>query len=70
MVDDWMDFENFLYQIRRKDDLHQIRCFAEKDGNLYVCYEDRTDPEASGVSFVLKVAPEMWVESYCEVSNG
>lgn len=48
----------------------ELQWMFEKDGNLYVCYEDRTDPEASGVSFVLKVAPEMWVESYCEVSNG
>ena len=48
----------------------ELQWTFEKNGNLYASYEDRTDPEASGVTFVVKVAPEMWIESYCEVCNG
>ena len=35
VYDDWMEFEITLYQIRGKTDLHEISCFAEKDGNRY-----------------------------------
>ena len=48
----------------------ELQWIFEDDGNTYATYEDRTNPDESGVSFVLKVSPEMWIESYCQVSNG
>jgi len=36
MYDDWWDFEILLFDTQRVDDLHEIRCYQEKNGKRYL----------------------------------
>jgi len=36
MYDDWWDFEILLFDTQRVDDLHEIRCYEEKNGKRYL----------------------------------
>ena len=68
----FMEFlENIHYErISEVKDL-QVQWTYEKDGSLYAMYEDKApEHDGSGVSFVIRIQPEMRIESYTCVSNG
>ena len=68
-------FMEFLENIRyeRIDEVKDLKVqwIYEKDGSLYAMYEDKApEHDGSGVSFVIRILPEMRIESYTCVSNG
>ena len=68
----FMEFlENIHYErINEVKDL-KVQWTYEKDGSLYAMYEDKApEHDGSGVSFVIRILPEMRIESYTCVSNG
>ena len=49
----------------------QLQWTYEKDGNLYASYEDRSDHgDGEGVNFVIRISPEMRIESFFREVNG
>ena len=68
----FMEFlDNIHYErINEVKDL-KVQWTYEKDGDLYALYEDKApEHDGSGVSFVIRILPEMRIESYTCVSNG
>ena len=68
----FMEFlENIHYErINEVKDL-KVQWTYKKDGSLYAMYEDKApEHDGSGVSFVIRILPEMRIESYTCVSNG
>ena len=62
--------ENIHYEQRDQVKDLRVQWTFEKNGNLYVCYEDEADPNGEGVYFVIRISPEMRIESYSCISNG
>lgn len=68
-------FMEFLDNIRyeRKDEVTDLRAkwTFEKDGNLYARYEENTEgTDGAAVCCVIRISPEMRIESYSCVRNG
>ncbi|MCR5567526.1 MAG: hypothetical protein K6F61_11795 [Clostridiales bacterium] len=62
--------ENIHYEQRNQVKDLRVQWTFEKNGNLYACYEDKADPNGEGVYFVIRISPEMRIESYSCISNG
>ena len=68
----FMEFlENIHYnQIDQVKDLKLDWTF-EKNGSLYASYEDKSDHgDGEGVNFVIRITPEMRIESFFREVNG
>ena len=68
----FMEFlENIHYNgIGQVMDL-QLQWTFEKNGNLYASYEDRSDHgDGEGINFVIRISPDMRIESFFREVNG
>ena len=68
----FMEFlENTQYnEVDQVKDL-RVQWTFEKNGNLYAMYEDKTDHgDGEGVNFVIRISPEMRIESFSRKVNG
>ena len=68
----FMEFlENIHYnEIGQVMDL-QLQWTFEKNGNLYASYEDRSDHgDGEGINFVIRISPDMRIESFFREVNG
>ena len=67
----FMEFlDNIRYEKRDQVKDLQVQWIFKKNDHLYALYEDKSDPDGEGVSFVIRITPEMRIESYSCVSNG
>lgn len=67
-------FREFMENIRfeKADQVKdlQVQWTFEKNGSLYALYEDKSDPDVTGISFVIRIRPEMRIEAFYCASNG
>lgn len=67
----FMEFlDNIRYEKRDQVKDLQVQWTLEKNGSLYALYEDKSDEDGAGVTFVIRITPEMRIESYSCISNG